>query len=344
MAFGMEALASEPDLLVLGEMGIGNTTAAAAIYHALYGGQAEDWVGRGTGVDDEGLRRKADAVRAAVARHKPYLDDPLQILARLGGRETAAIAGAILAARLRRTPVLLDGFVVCSAAAVLLALDDAALDHCLAAHVSAERAHRHALKLLGKTPLLDFGMRLGEGSGARAGGWHRQGRGRLPQRHGDLRGSGRRREGRTLSADEDDERQIRKLIDSWIAASNAHDLPALMDMMTDDVVFMTPGRAPFGKAEFAADVERMKGVAIDARAEVQEIEVFGPRAYVRNHIRVELTSPGQAPKRMSGYAMSILRKEADGRWRIARDANLVMPEQAMSSRQGSEDRGDMIDE
>ena len=98
-------------------------------------------------------------------------------------------------------------------------------------------------------------------------------------------------------------------------------------MMTDDVVFMTPGRAPFGKAEFAADSERMKSVAIDARAEVQEIEVFGPRAYIRNHVRVELTSPGQAPKRMSGYAMSVLRKEADGRWRIARDANLVMPEQ-----------------
>jgi len=166
IAFGMEALASEPDLLVLGEMGIGNTTAAAAIYHALYGGQAEDWVGRGTGVDDAGLRRKADAVRAAVAFHKPFLDDPLQVLARLGGRETAAIAGAILAARMRRTPVLLDGFVVCSAAAVLLALDDSALDHCLAAHLSAERAHRHALKALGKTPLLDLGMRLGEGSGA----------------------------------------------------------------------------------------------------------------------------------------------------------------------------------
>jgi nicotinate-nucleotide--dimethylbenzimidazole phosphoribosyltransferase len=166
LAFGMEALAAEPDLLVLGEMGIGNTTAAAAIYHALYSGQPEDWVGHGTGVDDEGLRRKADAVRAAVARHKAYLDDPLQILARLGGRETAAIAGAILAARLRRTPVLLDGFVTCAAAAVLLALDDSALDHCLAAHVSAERAHRHVLKLIGKTPLFDFGMRLGEGSGA----------------------------------------------------------------------------------------------------------------------------------------------------------------------------------
>ena len=130
-----------------------------------------------------------------------------------------------------------------------------------------------------------------------------------------------------MSADEDDELQIRELVDSWIAASNARDLPALIGMMTDDIVFMTPGRAPFGKAEFAADVERMKSVAIDARAEVQEIEVFGPRAYIRNHVRVELTSPGQAPKRVSGYAMSVLRKEADGRWRIARDANLVMPEQ-----------------
>jgi uncharacterized protein (TIGR02246 family) len=130
-----------------------------------------------------------------------------------------------------------------------------------------------------------------------------------------------------VRADEDDERQIRELIEAWIAASNARNLPALMDMMTDDVVFMTPGRAPFGKAEFAADVGRMKSVAIDARVEVQEIEVFSPRAYIRNHIRVELTSPGQAPKRMSGYAMSVLRKEADGRWRIARDANLVVPEQ-----------------
>jgi uncharacterized protein (TIGR02246 family) len=130
-----------------------------------------------------------------------------------------------------------------------------------------------------------------------------------------------------VSGDEDDERQIRKLIGSWIAASNARNLPALMDMMTDDVVFMTPGRGPFGKAEFAADSQRMKSVTIDARAQVQEIEVFGPRAYIRNHIQIELTSPGQAPRRMSGYAMSILRKEADGRWRIARDANLVVPEQ-----------------
>ncbi len=166
IAFGMEALAPEPDLLVVGEMGIGNTTAAAAICCALYGGAPEDWVGRGTGVDDAGLKRKAEAVRAAVARHKAHLSDPLEVLARLGGREIAAMAGAILAARLRRTPVLLDGFVVSSAAAVMQALDKTALDHCLAGHVSAERAHGEALKRLGKAPLLDLGMRLGEGSGA----------------------------------------------------------------------------------------------------------------------------------------------------------------------------------
>jgi uncharacterized protein (TIGR02246 family) len=96
-----------------------------------------------------------------------------------------------------------------------------------------------------------------------------------------------------LSAGEDDERQIRKPIGSRITASNARNLPALMDMMTDDVIFMTPGRAPFGKAEFAANVEGMTGAAIDARAEMQEIEVFGPRAYIRNHVRVEVTSPGK---------------------------------------------------
>ena len=166
MAFGMEALASEPDLLCVGEMGIGNTTVAAAIYHALYGGKAEDWVGRGTGVDDAGLKRKADAVREAVALHQPHLGDPLEVLRRLGGREIAAMAGAILAARLRKTPVLLDGFVVCSAAAVLQALDATALDHCLAGHVSAESAHGEALRRMGKAPILDLGMRLGEGSGA----------------------------------------------------------------------------------------------------------------------------------------------------------------------------------
>lgn len=85
----------------------------------------------------------------------------------------------------------------------------------------------------------------------------------------------------------DDERKIRELVEGWIAASKAGDLPALMDMMTDDVIFLTPGRPPFGKAQFAADSASMKGAAVEGRAEVREIEVFGPRAYVRNHIQVE---------------------------------------------------------
>jgi nicotinate-nucleotide--dimethylbenzimidazole phosphoribosyltransferase len=166
MAFGMEAVAGGIDLLCIGEMGIGNTTIAAAIYSALYGGHPSDWVGRGTGVDDSGLARKSAAVAAALARHKDHLADPLEILQRLGGRDVAAMVGAILAARLQRVPVILDGYVVSSAAAILHALDRSALDHCLAGHVSAEGRHRQVLERLGKTPLLDFSMRLGEGSGA----------------------------------------------------------------------------------------------------------------------------------------------------------------------------------
>ncbi|MGH6820868.1 MAG: nicotinate-nucleotide--dimethylbenzimidazole phosphoribosyltransferase, partial [Methylocella sp.] len=122
-AFGMEAIAANIDLLCLGEMGIGNTTIAAAIYHGLYGGAAADWVGRGTGIDDRGLARKIAAVEAAVARHREHLSDPLEVMRRLGGREIAAIAGAIIAARMERIPVILDGYVVCSAAAILHALD-----------------------------------------------------------------------------------------------------------------------------------------------------------------------------------------------------------------------------
>lgn len=166
MAFGMEAIAGGTDLLCLGEMGIGNTTAAAAIYAALFGGPARDWVGRGAGLDDEGLVHKTRVVDLALARHEAHLGDPLEVLRRLGGREIAAIAGAILAARLQRIPVILDGFVVTAAAAVLHRLDAAALDHCLAGHVSAEAAHRRALERLGLAPLLDLEMRLGEASGA----------------------------------------------------------------------------------------------------------------------------------------------------------------------------------
>ena len=166
MAFGMEALAGGTDLLCLGEMGIGNTTIAAALYHALYGGKASDWVGRGTGVDDAGLARKIAVVERAVALHGAVTTDPLELLRRLGGRDVAAMAGAILAARMQRVPVILDGYVVCAAAAVLHALSPSILDHCVAAHRSAEGAHAAVLERLGKVPLLDLGLRLGEGTGS----------------------------------------------------------------------------------------------------------------------------------------------------------------------------------
>ena len=166
IAFGMEAVAGDVDLLGLGEMGIGNTTVAAAVFAALYGGSAAEWVGRGAGVDEAGLRRKIAAVEAALATHEGHFKDPLEVLRRLGGREIAALVGAILAARMQRVPVVLDGFVVCAAAAVLQRLEPSALDHCVAGHVSAEQAHRAVLGHLDKVPILDLGMRLGEGSGA----------------------------------------------------------------------------------------------------------------------------------------------------------------------------------
>ncbi len=166
MGFGMEAVAEELDLLCLGDMGIGNTTVAAAIYHALWGGSARDWAGPGTGLDAEAVARKADVIAQAVAFHKPHLADPFEVLRRLGGREVAAIAGAIVAARIQRVPVLLDGFVVTAAAAILKALEPRALEHCRAAHCSAEPAHRPALEKLGLVPFFDLGMRLGEGTGA----------------------------------------------------------------------------------------------------------------------------------------------------------------------------------
>lgn len=166
MAFGMESTAGGIDLLCIGEMGIANTTPAAAMFAALFGGDPGDWVGPGTGVDEDGLRRKREAVAAALATHAGGLDDPFEVLRRLGGREIAAMTGAILAARVNRVPVIVDGFVATSAAAVLFAADPSALDHCLFGHVSAEPGHRRALARMEKTPLLDLGMRLGEGTGA----------------------------------------------------------------------------------------------------------------------------------------------------------------------------------
>lgn len=164
IAFGMEAAAGDIDLLCLGEMGIGNTTVAAAIHLAVFGGTAEDWVGAGTGVSGEAFEAKRQVVAAAVAR--AAASDGLEVLRRLGGREIAAMAGAIIAARFQHVPVVVDGYVATAAAAALFAVDPAAIEHCLFGHCSAEPGHRRALARMGRTPLLDLGMRLGEGTGA----------------------------------------------------------------------------------------------------------------------------------------------------------------------------------
>ncbi|NIZ11175.1 nicotinate-nucleotide--dimethylbenzimidazole phosphoribosyltransferase [Pseudooceanicola sp. HF7] len=161
---GWNAVSPEADLLVTGEMGIGNTTPAAAIALALFGGTATDWSGRGTGLDDAGVFRKAEVVAEGVALHQP--ETGLETLRCLGGREIAAMAGAIARARVLGIPVLLDGFICCAAAACLTAEVPGALDHAVAGHASAEGAHPRLLEKLGKEPLLTLGLRLGEGSGA----------------------------------------------------------------------------------------------------------------------------------------------------------------------------------
>jgi nicotinate-nucleotide--dimethylbenzimidazole phosphoribosyltransferase len=163
---GYRTVASDSDLFVAGEMGIGNTTVASALCAALLGGGAARWVGRGTGVDDAGLKRKCVAVETALRRHAAILHDPLAVAASLGGRELAAIAGATLAARRHQIPMLLDGFVATAAIVPLTRLNLAILDHCRAAHVAAEAGHRLLLSQLGLDPLCDLGMRLGEASGA----------------------------------------------------------------------------------------------------------------------------------------------------------------------------------
>lgn len=163
---GYRTVPADCDLLAVGEMGIANTTAAATLCTALLGGAAERWAGRGTGVDDAGLARKRAAIEAALDRHCAILDDPLAVAAAMGGRELAAIAGAVLAARNHQIPVLLDGFVTTAAIVPLARLDSGILDHCRAGHVSAESGHRGLLRELGLDPLLDLNMRLGEASGA----------------------------------------------------------------------------------------------------------------------------------------------------------------------------------
>ncbi|WP_420011158.1 nicotinate-nucleotide--dimethylbenzimidazole phosphoribosyltransferase [Tateyamaria sp.] len=162
---GWDAVDVAADLLVVGEMGIGNTTSASAIAVALFGGAAADWTGRGTGVEGDALSAKTQVVADGVARHGEA-GDGLDVLMRLGGRELAGMAGAVARARSLRIPVILDGFICTAAAACLARTTPGALDHCVAGHLSAEGAHGRMLEALDKAPLLQLGLRLGEGSGA----------------------------------------------------------------------------------------------------------------------------------------------------------------------------------
>lgn len=164
MRRGAEAVEAQADVLVLGEMGIGNSTIAAALAMAGFGGGAEDWVGRGTGSDEAGLARKTDAVARAVARHATATG--LGILAALGGREQAAICGAVLRARTLRLPVILDGFICTAAAVPLYKADPRFLDHCVVGHLSREAGHAQLMSALQQEPILSLDMALGEGSGA----------------------------------------------------------------------------------------------------------------------------------------------------------------------------------
>ena len=163
---GMAQVHKNSDLVCIGEMGIGNTTVAAALAHAVYGGKAEEWTGRGTGVDDAGLDRKTRAVAEGRKRHEDILNDPLEVARCLGGRELAAMAGAAFAARQAGIPLLIDGYVASASLAPLQAVNAEFLGHCQAAHVSAEPGHIRLLDKMGLAPLLDLGMRLGEASGA----------------------------------------------------------------------------------------------------------------------------------------------------------------------------------
>ncbi|GAB6966662.1 nicotinate-nucleotide--dimethylbenzimidazole phosphoribosyltransferase [Komagataeibacter kakiaceti JCM 25156] len=163
---GMRAVRPGTDLLCLGEMGIGNTTPAAAMAAALFGGGGAKWAGRGTGLDEAGVRHKAQVIDRALARHAAGLTDPLAIAHHVGGHELAAIMGAAIAARYLDIPVLVDGYICTAALAPLHLLHPQGLAHTWLAHCSAEGGHAHLARELGMRPLLDLGLRLGEGSGA----------------------------------------------------------------------------------------------------------------------------------------------------------------------------------
>jgi uncharacterized protein (TIGR02246 family) len=124
----------------------------------------------------------------------------------------------------------------------------------------------------------------------------------------------------------DDERAIRELVAKWMAASQAGDTQTVLSLMTDDVVFMVPGREPFGKQEFAAASEGMKDVGIEGRSDIRELQVLGDWAYLRSYLELSVTPPGGNTVRRAGHTLTILRKQADGRWLLSRDANLLNPQ------------------
>jgi len=161
---GAEAVDKTTDILILGEMGIGNSTVAAALAAAVFKGEPTDWVGRGTGSDDDGVTRKVDAISRGLQLHGNL--SPMDILSALGGREQAAICGAVLAARAYGIPVILDGYICTASVAPLFKESASLLDHCLIGHLSVEPGHAKLLAEMGKTAILNFDMRLGEGSGA----------------------------------------------------------------------------------------------------------------------------------------------------------------------------------
>ncbi len=162
IAFGMEVVSEGADIIALGSAGAGTATAAAGIARGLYGGTADYWAG-GT---KKTARKRIEMVEMAARCHKDILEDPLSVLRCFGGRDIAGMVGAILAARHQKIPVLLDGFAVCAAAAILHEINPEVLDHCIAAHITSEPAHGALLDRINKAPLLDFGLGIGDGSGA----------------------------------------------------------------------------------------------------------------------------------------------------------------------------------
>lgn len=121
----------------------------------------------------------------------------------------------------------------------------------------------------------------------------------------------------------DDERAIRDLVETWMSASEAGDFTKVLSLMADDVIFMVPGQEPFGKAAFAAACETSRNVAVDGKSDIREIKVLGDWAYLRNYLEITVTPPNGTSVHRSGYTLTILHREADGRWLLVRDANLM---------------------